>query len=252
MTDQRGEALRKQSEVCGGGWLRKGILCLIAVLSCALIWAAWPSQAEASLSISVTLTGRDEDAVQALFLGAMAGFFGVDSDVVVRYQERERNFLENISIFYLAAESGTTPDQIIVLRRQGLGWGEIAHRYGLPENYRGKWMVQTKGKKKAKVFVTYQDRDFELFIFRRFMWEYYGVPEEVIIIWLDRGLAPEEIFLAVNLAFRARVRPEAVLELRWQGKGWEELTQRYKVKYEELGVPVPPREKGKYHVRWKK
>ncbi|MDI3280923.1 MAG: hypothetical protein QJR13_06105, partial [Bacillota bacterium] len=149
-----------------------------------------------------------------------------------------------------AAESGSTPDQVIVLRRQGLGWGEIAHRYGLPEHYRGRWMVQAKGRKKVRVFVVYPDRDFELFVFRRFMWEYYGVPEEVIVIWLDRGLAPEEIFLAVNLACRARVQPVTVLELRWRGEDWEALARRYQVKYEELGVPVPPREKNKYHLRW--
>ncbi|MDI3281191.1 MAG: hypothetical protein QJR13_07480, partial [Bacillota bacterium] len=86
--------------MAGGGRGRERLMHLAAVvvLACAFVWAVWPSRAEAGFSVSVTLTARDEDAAQALFIGAMAGFFGVDSSVVLRYQERERDFLETISV----------------------------------------------------------------------------------------------------------------------------------------------------------
>lgn len=223
--------------------MKKGrVLLLTGLLALGMMALPMTVQAD-EVSFSITFKGGSEDVGKLLFLGALSTFFNVDQKFVITYHKEDGDFLETLSAFYLAGEVGVDPDEIIILRRRGLGWGEVAKHYGLPPNFHGKHLAKGKGKKHVVIVAPLSDREFELVVFRRFLWEYYAVPEEVVIIWLNRGLDPYDIFIAVNLAARVRVEPARIIELRVKGVSWEAIAVQYRVKYEELTRPVLPKQR---------
>jgi hypothetical protein len=72
--------------------------------------------------------------------------------------------------------------------------------------------------------------------------EYFGTPAAEVSILADWNLSSDEIPVALFIATRAGVSPEALVALRSSGQSWTDLTRRYQVGAGQLHVPFarPP------------
>ncbi len=72
--------------------------------------------------------------------------------------------------------------------------------------------------------------------------EYFQMPEAEVSILADWNMPSDEIPVALFVASRAGVSPEALVALRSSGRSWVELTRRYQVGAGQLHVPFarPP------------
>lgn len=68
--------------------------------------------------------------------------------------------------------------------------------------------------------------------------EYFELPTAEVSILADWDLRPDEIPVALFVATRAGISPEALVALRSSGQGWVELTRRYQVDAAQLHVPL--------------
>jgi hypothetical protein len=67
---------------------------------------------------------------------------------------------------------------------------------------------------------------------------YYRVPEREVLIVRDRGIHQEELPVVFFLAQRARVSPEAVVDLRLRGMNWMDITLQFGLSPDIYYVPV--------------
>jgi len=72
--------------------------------------------------------------------------------------------------------------------------------------------------------------------------DYFEVPAAEVAILADWSLPPDGIPVALFLARRTGISPEALVALRNSGRGWVELASRYEVGAAQLHVPLarPP------------
>jgi hypothetical protein len=69
--------------------------------------------------------------------------------------------------------------------------------------------------------------------------EYFMLPRSEVSILGEWRLPAEEIPVVLFVARRAGVSPEAVVALRGAGRGWAELTARYRLDATQFHVPLP-------------
>jgi len=68
--------------------------------------------------------------------------------------------------------------------------------------------------------------------------EYFQLPEAEVSILGDWNLPADEIPVALFIASRAGISPEALVALRGSGRSWVELSRRYQVGPAQLHVPL--------------
>jgi len=74
--------------------------------------------------------------------------------------------------------------------------------------------------------------------------EYFRVPEREVIVIRERRIPDEEIPVVLFLAARARVAPGVIIDLRFRGKTWMDITIHYGLSPEIYYVPVKVEVKG--------
>lgn len=236
--------------------------------------AALPAAAQTSVSVTVS-TNDPKTAAGLLIGGIMTVFFNAQGEpapapaapssrtqIVIQAGPRPADPWADLPVWYVASYAGVPVERIVELRRGGRRWVEIVKLYRLPEEFRGRTIIiaekQPGGKWKAKhrktrpVFVAYTDEEFERFVFVRFLEEYYAVPRATVVIWLERGLSVQDVYLAVNLAYRVRVAPDVIIKYRLSGEPWERITRRYRVSVVDLGRPVVIERKERRPVKFER
>src|SRR5262245_30929835 len=79
---------------------------------------------------------------------------------------------------------------------------------------------------------------------------YFGVEEQQVVVLEQRGVRVEEVPVVLFLATRARVQPDAILELRLSGQSWFSIAQRYHLGADVFYVPVP-QPRGPYEATYR-
>jgi len=69
--------------------------------------------------------------------------------------------------------------------------------------------------------------------------EFFKLPRSEVEILSDWRLEVDDIAVVLFVARRAGVSPEALVALRRSGRGWSELTQRYRLDAAQFHVPLP-------------
>lgn len=201
-----------------------------------------------SLQISITAPLKGYSLEDALFLSAMAAYFGMDvhilaqyyypgpSGIIVRPSQDVvvMSSVSLLSVVYVSNYYDMQPSSVIVMRRKGHGWGAIAHSKGIKVNGKGK----AKG-----LYIPPNDADFERTTYVSFVSSYYGVPEKQVTIWLSSGIPAPELTFCLNLAARARVSPSTIIKQRRAGASWETIANRYRISKHDLSKPVPPKKR---------
>lgn len=108
--------------------------------------------------------------------------------------------------------------------------------------YRTRWiLVLLCGQLLAPALAGAQDPATTL-MYLRAVAAYFQLPAGEVSILADWELPPEEIPVALFVASRAGISPEALVALRSSGRSWVELARRYQVEASQLHVPLssPP------------
>jgi hypothetical protein len=198
---------------------------------------------DVSVDVSITVPAPDLSLEETLLIGAAAAFFGMDVKVVANLYSpptppavtvevatpkitvSEPKAL--ISAIYMSKYYDEDPLIVIDMRRKGHGWDEIAD-----EKAKGK---KNKNKNKIK-----KGSDFEDDSFVAFVTSYYDFPPAQVRKWLSLGMSETEIMFALNLAARAKVNPNAMINEWRKGESWEAIGRKYKVPVDDLARPVAP------------
>lgn len=69
--------------------------------------------------------------------------------------------------------------------------------------------------------------------------EFFSLPPSEVSILGEWRLASDEVPVALFVAHRAGVSPEAVVALRRSGKNWSDLARRYQLDASQFYVPLP-------------
>jgi hypothetical protein len=82
-------------------------------------------------TVHVTGTHGITNVGQAMIASAIAAHFGVSIDEVMKVRDQDLGWGEVFKVFLYAQLTGKTADDIIALRDDDMGWGEIAKSLGL-------------------------------------------------------------------------------------------------------------------------
>lgn len=198
---------------------------------------------DVSVDVSITVPAPKLSLEETLLIGAAAAFFGMDVNVVAnlysppaaptvtveattpRSTVSEPRVL--LSAIYMSQYYDEDPVTVIDMKNKGFDWDEIAEQKG-----KGK---KNKAKKKGP--------DFENDSFVTFVTSYYDFPPAQVRKWLSLGMSESEIMFALNLAARAKVNPNAIINEWRKGVGWEAIGAKYKIPMNDLAKPVVPLKK---------
>jgi len=79
----------------------------------------------------VTGWGRKPPPEPKTIQEKVARKFHIEESIVLALEERGYSIEEVIKILILATATGKGPDEISILREEGMGWEEIGERYGI-------------------------------------------------------------------------------------------------------------------------
>ncbi|WP_324718053.1 hypothetical protein U7230_07260 [Carboxydochorda subterranea] len=209
-------------------WRRWQLAIALAGIALAAV-AVQAGPAAASARVSVTLTSEERDAARTLLLGSVSAYFGLGDDVMVELEKEEPRPIGLLTAIYVAAEEKLPVRRVLTIQK-ARGWGWV---HGQGHGKGPKW------KAKEKTVVVVDDASVEREAFVRFVYEYYAVPRTQVVVWLDQGLSPDDVILAIHVAKRAHVSVERVVALRTQGLGWRVIAARYHVPW--VWYPIEPR-----------
>jgi hypothetical protein len=90
-----------------------------------------------TITSTLTVTGTDKiiNAITQYFSGTLSNTVTISNIVALR--DDGWGFGEIFKLYALAEESGETPDQIEMMRNSGMGWGEIARALDLSPGNKG-------------------------------------------------------------------------------------------------------------------
>jgi hypothetical protein len=196
---------------------------------------------DVSVDVSITVPAPNLSLEETLFVGAMAAFFGMDVNIIANLyypSSSPRVTVEAktpgitvsepgtlLSAIYMSHYYDEDPMIVIDMRKKGQGWDEIAD-----QKAKGK-----KNKNKIK-----KGSDFENDSFIAFVTSYYDFPPAQVRKWLSLGMSETEIMFALNLAARAKVNPNAIINEWRKAVSWEAIGRKYKIPMDDLAKPVVP------------
>ncbi|HXL03360.1 MAG: hypothetical protein GX872_01600 [Firmicutes bacterium] len=196
---------------------------------------------DVSVDVSISVPVPNLSLEETLFIGAAAAFFGMDVNIVanlylpassrtVTVEATTPHVAVSepkalISAIYMSEYYDEDPLNIIGMRENGHGWDEISDR-------------KAKGKKNKNKIK--KGSDFETDSFVAFVTSYYDFPPAQVRKWLSLGMSETEIMFALNLAARAKVNPNAMINEWRKGESWEAIGAKYKISVDDLAKPVVP------------
>ncbi len=195
---------------------------------------------DVSVDVSITVPAPKLGLEETLFVGAVAAFFGMDVSVVANLYAPPASPTVEVEIktpqitvsepkillsaVYMSQYYDEDPLTIVDMKNKGYDWDEISEQKG-----KGK---KNKNKKKN---LNFEDDSFVAFVT-----SYYDYPPAQVRKWLSLGMSETEIMFALNLAARAKVNPNAMINEWRKGQTWEAIGAKYKVPVNDLTKPVVP------------
>ena len=203
-------------------------LAVLAVLCCTP--PAW-----SDLDIGVGVVLADLDLGEALLIGAIGEFFGLETSVVACYHKDHKMGLpEIVGSIYLARLAGVEHHRVAGSKSRGHGWGRIANDLGI---HPGTFNKLRKGFDIGKG----SDASFEEAVLIWFLSEYYGTPQSKILK-LRRATQPLlTIFVALDLASKSGRSLGHVLGERSRGASWKHTATAIGLSDSDLKRPSKPK-----------
>jgi hypothetical protein len=206
-------------------------LWLALAVSVVMALAAPAASADARVGVVVD----DVSLGEALLVGAIGSFFGLDTKVVVTYRERQRqSFSQIVLMMYLARLAGCDYHQVAGLRGRGHGWGRMAHGLGI---HPGAFNKMRKGFNPASA----GDKAFEECALVWFLASYHGASQNDVRRWQGRGHSAPDIFIALDFSSKCGKRPDDLLAHRSKAGSWHSVGTAVGLSGPSLKHPANPR-----------
>ncbi len=188
-------------------------LWLALAVSVVMALAAPAASADARVGVVVD----DVSLGEALLVGAIGSFFGLDTKVVVTYRERHRrSFSHIVLMMYLAKLAGCDYHHVAGLRGRGHGWGRIAKDLGI---HPGTFNKMRKGFNPSGA----GDKAFEESALVWFLASYHGASQHDVRRWQGRGHSAPDIFIALDFSSKCGKRPDDLLARRAKTRSWHSV-----------------------------
>ncbi|MGD8240183.1 MAG: hypothetical protein PVH68_16630 [Armatimonadota bacterium] len=189
----------------------------------------------ASADVSVGVVVDDVSLGEALFIGAVGSFFGLDTKVVVGCRQRQRlSFSHIVAMMYLARLAGCDHSRVAALRSRGHGWGRIANDLGI---HPGTFNKMRKGLNPAAV----GDKAFEECALIWFVAAYHGASQNDVRHWKGRGHSVPSIFIALDFSSKCHKPPADLLAHRGKAKSWHAVGTAVGLSGAQIKHPGKPR-----------
>jgi len=189
-------------------WVWSGGLALVAIGACA-------PGARSDLDVRAGVVVSDVDWGEALLIGALGEFFGLETSVVGLYHQQGMPLPDMLMAAYLARLAQADYPRVAALRSQGRGWGRIAKDLGMDP---GTFNKLRKGLDPEGV----DDADFEEAVLIWFLSEYYGHPQDRLLD-LRRVEPPLGVLIALDLAGKSGKPLDEVLRERERAGSWGDV-----------------------------
>jgi len=174
----------------------------------------------ASIAFSAALAGsaRADSILDRIAAEVLAAKFGIKTAEVARVRTASGLSMFDVAPIFSASSYGRTrADTVWQLRRQGLGWGQVAHRIGMHPGTFNKLRV-------AGAFDSGR-------IWSRTLGSRFAVPESRVRAVLGRGASPQDSIAAILIAKATHRSPQAVFDEYRGGRDWERIRIKYKVDF---------------------
>ncbi len=214
------------------GTPRCGILVAASGLLAALVLTP---AASADLDIHVGVAVSDVSLGEALLIGAVGEFFGLETHVVPYYRTEHRMPLpEIVTAMYLARLGGVSHHTPVGLRSRGHGWGRIAKDMGI---HPGTFNKLRKGFQVESV----TDVGFEEAVLIWFLSQYYETPQTSIIGFREQGYPFLSVFLALDMSSKSGKPYGHLLQQRKQAESWKAVGNAVGLSDDQLKHPSKPK-----------
>ena len=203
------------------------IVLLVMVCGASPVWAG--------LDLKVGVAISDLSLGEALLVGAVGQFFGLDTHIVPFYRERQKMSLPEVLLtMYLAKLGDCDHHRVAGLKSQGHGWGRIAKDLGI---HPGTFNKLRKGFDVGKA----TDLGFEETVLIWFLAEYYG-KDQASVLKMKKGKYPLlSIFLALDLSSKSGKSVGHLLGENKKGKSWKAVAASAGLSNEALKKPGKPK-----------
>jgi len=197
--------------------------------------ALLPTGAHADLDLRIGVAATDVSLGDALLVGAVGEFFGLETTVVPSFrEERDLSLPEILVMMYLARLAGCEPLHVYEAKGRGHGWGQVAHELGI---HPGTFNKLRKGFDPGKA----DDASFEEAVFIWTMAQYYErKPDD---LWALRNQKQPflGIFLALDLSSKSGKSANDLLRKRKDSTSWKALAGSLGVSEDRLKHPGKPK-----------
>lgn len=207
-------------------WLGLAVLLALVVATP----AAW-----GDVRVGVGVVVDDVSLGEALLIGAIGSFFGLDTKVVATYHHRQRLCFSHIVLMmYLARRAGCDHHHVAALRSRGHGWGRIAKDLGI---HPGTFNKMRKGLAPGRG----GDKAFEESALIWFLATYHGASHNDVRRYKDRGHSLPDIFIALDFSSKSGKGPGDLLAHRNRAKSWHRVANAVGLSSPCLKQPAKPK-----------
>ncbi len=193
------------------------LIVVLAFLGAAGVWAQNAATQPSTLTACPAVGDEIEDA-------CMAKSLGLSTQQVAQLRMQGMSYSDIAMAQAIAIKSGYPLDEVVAHYRTDKNWSDVAKRYNLSMSDIS--MVPMISTPEMEAFN------------RRFISQYYGIPESQLVQLRQQGFSWEEINLIANASVRTGQSVTTIASLRSQGMSWQDIANRYNVALSDLTSPA--------------
>lgn len=182
--------------------------------------------------LAVSATSHADSLLEKIAVAVLADKFGIDTRQVIILQEQTHLPVYELAPIYEGAHYfKCSPSTVWQLRRQGLGWGQIAHKVGMHPGTFNKLRNQGAFDRDRFWATSYRER--------------FAVPTERVVVIQKAGGTLEDVLASILIGKLTNKEPSQVYDqFRTQRTTWTTIATNSNVQFESwrrIAVPVKTR-----------
>jgi len=170
-------------------------------------------------ALAAGASARADSLLEKIATAVLADQFGIDTREVIALHQRTGVPVYDLAPIYEAAHYGrTSPTTIWDLRRQGLGWGQVAQRINMHPGTFNKLRNAGAFDRDRFWARTYRDR--------------FGVTDQQVTVLRREGGSLEDVLGAIIVGKLTNRDPQTIYDSFRTEQSWNRVTTNYNVKFE--------------------
>lgn len=193
------------------------LIVVLALVGAAGVWAQNATNQPSTLTACPAVGDEIADA-------CMAKSLGLSTQQVTQLRMQGMSYSDIATAQAIAMKSGCPLSEVVAHYQTDKNWSDVAKRYNLSMSDIA--MVPMVSTPEMEAFN------------RRFISQYYGIPESQLVQLRQQGFSWDEINLIANASVRTGQPVATIASLRSQGMSWQDIANRYNVALSDLTSPT--------------